>query len=142
MVRPRIFIINDEPVLREFLRFNLKHRGYEVLESRGGPRVYERISKEKPDLVIMDIMVAGVNGFELARKISEANEPSLIVLNMRGGEAELLACLEIGVDDYISKPFGVDELIARIRAVLRHRQMFIPSSSIRIESELAELSKI
>lgn len=142
MVRPRILIVNEEPILREFFRFNLKHRGYEVQESRGGPRVYERISKEKPDLVIMDLMISGIDGFELVRRIGQAGEPSLIVFNMRGGEADLLKCLEMGVDDYISKPFGVDELIARIRAVLRHRQVIIPSGSIRLESELAELSKI
>jgi two-component system, OmpR family, KDP operon response regulator KdpE len=123
MSRTRILIVNEEQVLREFFRFNLTRRGYEVLECPGDSGVFDVITKEKPDLVIMDLMVSGADGFEICRRICEAQEPSLIVFNMRGGEADLLRCLEIGVDDYMGKPFGVNELIARIHAVLRHKRV-------------------
>jgi two-component system KDP operon response regulator KdpE len=117
----RILIINDEPAIRAFFRFNLEIRGYRVLESGGCPEVLEVFRREKPDLTILDLRIAGTDGLELCRCLCEEEDSSVIVFNMRGGESDLLKCLKMGVGDYLCKPFGVDEFIARVRAVLRYK---------------------
>jgi DNA-binding response OmpR family regulator len=122
MYSPRILVVNDEASLRSFFHFNLNVRGYEVIDTLGSPEVFDLVQSENPDLVILDLMVQGVDGFELCRNICQNSGSSVIAFNMRGGEADLLRCLEMGVCDYLGKPFGVDELMARVRAVLRHRQ--------------------
>ena len=119
MTHPCILVVNDEPAMREFLRFNLKVRGYEVITSPGNNGGFIRLEKEQPDLVILDLMVQGVDGFDLCEKNCESGKTSVIAINMRGGEADLLKILALGVDDYLGKPFGVDELMARIRSILR-----------------------
>ncbi len=122
MARPRIFVVNDEAPLRDFFRINLKVRGYDVYDTMGNPDVLAMIEKQRPDLVILDLMVSGVDGFELCQQICESSLSSVIAINLRGGDADLIRCLEMGVDDYLGKPFGVDELLARIGAALRHRR--------------------
>jgi DNA-binding response OmpR family regulator len=121
MTRPRILVINDEPAMQEFFHFNLTVRGYDVLVVKGSGDVLVLVKNEQPHLVILDLMVSAVDGFELCQKICESARTSVIAFNMRGGEADLLRCLAMGVEDYLGKPFGVDELLARIRAVLRHK---------------------
>jgi DNA-binding response OmpR family regulator len=121
MNHPRILIVNDEAALRDFFRFNLQMRGYEVTETLGTPEVLLIVEKEQPDLVILDLMVRGVDGFGLCRRICQSTRSSVIAFNMRGGENDLLRCLEMGVDDYLGKPIGVDELMSRVRAVLRNK---------------------
>jgi DNA-binding response OmpR family regulator len=122
MDRPRVLIINEEMALRDFFRFNLQARGFDVSETEGNPVIFAMIEREKPDVVILDMMVNGTDGFDLCKKICDTGLSSVIAINMRGGEGELLRCLEMGVDDYLGKPFGVDELLARIGAVLRRRR--------------------
>jgi two-component system KDP operon response regulator KdpE len=122
MTRPRILVVNDEQALRDFFRFNLNARGYEVSDTMGSPEVLNMVEKEQPDLVILDLMLEGLDGFQLCQQICQSSQSSVIAFNMRGGEADLLRCLEMGVDDYLNKPFGVDELMARVRAVLRHKR--------------------
>lgn len=121
MKRPRILIVNDEASLRDFFRFNLQRRGYDVTDAMGSPEVRGLVEKERPDLVILDLMVRGTDGFVLCRWICQSTRSSVIAFNMRGGENDLLRCLEMGVDDYLGKPIGVDELMARVRAVLRNK---------------------
>lgn len=122
MICPRILVVNDESSLRDFFSFNLKVRGCEVIATLGSPAVIQTVQKEQPDIVILDLNVRGVDGFELCREICRSSSASVIAFNMRGGESDLLNCLEMGVDDYLGKPFGVDELMARIWAVLRRRR--------------------
>ena len=121
MTRPRILVVNDELAMQEFFRFNLTVRGYEVIAAKGSAGVLVMVEKAQPHLVILDLMVRGVDGFELCQKICDSAKISVIAFNMRGGEADLLKCLAMGVEDYLGKPFGVEELLARIRAVLRYR---------------------
>jgi len=121
MTRPRILIVNDESSLRDFFQFNLGKRGCEVMTILGTPDVLHLVERDQPDLVILDLMVRGTDGFELCRQICTNTQSSVIAFNMRGGESDLLRCLEMGVDDYLGRPLGVDELVARVRAVLRHR---------------------
>jgi DNA-binding response OmpR family regulator len=122
MNRSRILVVNDEAALRNFFRFNLQMRGYDVTATIGNPEVFALVEKEELDLVILDLMVRGVDGFGLCRRICQSTRSSIIAFNMRGGESDLLRCLEMGVDDYLSKPIGVDELMARVRAVLRNKR--------------------
>jgi DNA-binding response OmpR family regulator len=122
MNRSRILVVNDEAALRNFFRFNLQMRGYDVIATIGNPEVFDLVEKEDLDLVILDLMVRGVDGFGLCRRICQSTRSSIIAFNMRGGESDLLRCLEMGVDDYLSKPIGVDELMARVRAVLRNKR--------------------
>jgi DNA-binding response OmpR family regulator len=122
MNRPRILIVNDEAALRNFFRFNLQMRGYDVTTTIGNPEVFTLIEKGELDLVILDLMVRGVDGFGLCRRICQSTLSSIIAFNMRGGESDLMRCLEMGVDDYLGKPIGVDELMARVRAVLRNKR--------------------
>ena len=138
----RILIINDEPSLREFFRFNLEIRGYEVLESAGSPMALEIFRKEKPDAVILDLRIAGTDGFDLCQCLCEKDDCSVIVFNMRGGESDLLKCLKMGVGDYLCKPFGVDEFLARTRAVLRYKNKAMVRDSSQKVPNRNELSKI
>jgi DNA-binding response OmpR family regulator len=127
VTRPRVLVVNDESALRDFFRINLKVRGCEVLVTWGSPEVLATMQKEQPDLVILDLTVRGVDGFELCRQICQSSLSSVIAFNMRGNESDLLRCLEMGVDDYLGKPFGVDELMARVWAVLRRKRLVRPS---------------
>jgi DNA-binding response OmpR family regulator len=126
LTRPRVLVVNDESALRDFFRINLKVRGCDVLVTLGSPEVLALLKKEQPDLVILDLTVRGVDGFELCRQICQASLTSVIAFNMRGNESDLLRCLEMGVDDYLGKPFGVDELMARVWAVLRRKRLAWP----------------
>jgi DNA-binding response OmpR family regulator len=127
MSHPKILVVNDEPALRSFLGFNLRARGFEVADTLGTPEVFNMIEKDHTDLVILDLMIRGTDGFELCQKICSSGKTHIIAFNMRGSEADLLRCLDMGVDDYLGKPFGADELMARVRAVLHHeRRMQYP----------------
>lgn len=122
MVRPLVMVVIDEPALRYLFTINLSSRGYDVLDMRGSTDVISFVEKNRPDLVILDLMIGSINGFEVCKELCEYRMASVITLNMRGGDADLIKCLEMGVDDYIGKPFGIDELIARINAVLRYKR--------------------
>jgi DNA-binding response OmpR family regulator len=127
MTRPCILIVTDQSGLSDFFRINTKVGGCDVLASPGSPDVLAIMQKERPDLVILDLTVRGMDGLELCRKICQDSSPSVIAFNMWGNESDLLRCLEMGVDDYLGKPFGVDELIARVWAVLRRKRLASPS---------------
>jgi DNA-binding response OmpR family regulator len=122
MSPPRILIVNDEHSLRDLFRFNLEARGYEVSALDSKDKILSLMDEYKPDTVILDLNLIYADGFELCRRICMRKNASVIAFNMRGGESDLLKCLQLGVDDYIGKPFGVDELMARVRAVLRSRR--------------------
>jgi DNA-binding response OmpR family regulator len=141
MPRTRILVVNDEPALREFFRFNLQARGYDVIQSVGCPEVADIIKKERPDIAIIDLMLSGANGFDLCKSICDAGESAIIVFNMRGGEADLLKCVEMGVDDYLGKPLGVDELMSRVRAVERCKQKSTSSGTTDKKQNLVELGE-
>jgi DNA-binding response OmpR family regulator len=122
MRRPRVLIVDDEPAIRKFVRANLEARDYEALVAPDGDEAIETIEKELPDLIILDIMMPRMNGFEVCRQVREWSQVPIIILSARGGEMDKVKCLEMGADDYITKPFGVDELMARIKAVMRRVQ--------------------
>jgi len=113
--------VDDEPPIRKLLRMGLSSQGYDVLEASDGKSALELLSK-KPALVILDLGLPDIDGHDLLRRIRHRQEAlPIIVLSSRGDEAGKVAALDLGADDYVTKPFGMDELFARIRAAMRHQ---------------------
>ncbi|HEY2227997.1 MAG TPA: response regulator transcription factor [Xanthobacteraceae bacterium] len=117
----KILVVDDEPPIRKLLRMGLTTQGYEVLEASNGKTSLELLAK-KPDLIILDLGLPDIAGLELLRMIRVRNESvPIVVLSSRGDEAGKVQALDFGADDYVTKPFGMDELVARMRAALRHQ---------------------
>ena len=115
----RILVVEDDRNIVDLIRANLSVRGYEVVVSDDGSKALWMIEVERPDLVILDLMLPGADGFELCREIRERSPVGIIVVSARRGEHDKVSALNLGADDYITKPFGVEELLARITATLR-----------------------
>jgi two-component system, OmpR family, KDP operon response regulator KdpE len=116
-----ILVIDDEPPIRKLLRMGLTTQGYEISEAPNGKESLELLAG-KPDLVILDLGLPDMEGLELLRMIRARNESvPIVVLSSRGDETGKVQALDLGADDYVTKPFGMDELLARIRAALRHQ---------------------
>ncbi len=122
MNKTRILVVDDELSIIKFLRANLEARDYEVLAAMDGAEALHTIEMELPDLVILDIMMPKIDGFEVCRRLREWSQISIIMLSARGDERDKVKCLDLGADDYITKPFGATELIARVKAVLRRTE--------------------
>jgi two-component system KDP operon response regulator KdpE len=117
----KILVVDDEPPIRKLLRTGLSTQGYEVLDAPNGKTALELLA-EKPDLVILDLGLPDIDGLELLRRIRHVQSSlPIVVLSSRGDEAGKVAALDLGADDYVTKPFGMDELLARMRAALRHQ---------------------
>ena len=125
MNRPRILIVDDDLAIIKFLRANLEASDYKTLTAMDGVEALQVIEMELPDLVILDIMMPGVDGFEVCRRLREWSQIPIIMLSARGDEADKVKCLNLGADDYITKPFGVEELLARVKAVFRRTQVAV-----------------
>jgi len=122
MNKTRILVVDDELSIIKFLRANLESKGYEVLTAINGAEALQTFEMELPDLVILDIMMPKMDGFEVCRRLREWSQTPIIMLSARGDESDKVKCLDLGADDYITKPFGASELIARVRAVLRRTE--------------------
>lgn len=117
----KVLVIDDEPPIRKLLRMGLTTQGYDVLEASNGKTALEKLG-EAPALIILDLGLPDVQGHELLRTIRARNEGvPIVVLSSRGDEAGKVQALDLGADDYLTKPFGMDELLARLRAALRHQ---------------------
>ena len=117
----KILVIDDEPPIRKLLRMGLTTQGYEISEAQMEKQSLELLA-QKPDLVILDLGLPDMEGLELLRMIRARNESvPIVVLSSRGDEAGKVQALDLGADDYVTKPFGMDELLARMRAALRHQ---------------------
>ena len=117
----KVLVIDDEPPIRKLLRMGLSTQGYEILEASNGKTAMERLA-DNPDLVILDLGLPDMQGLELLRMIRGRDESvPIVVLSSRGDEAGKVQALDLGADDYLTKPFGMDELLARMRAALRHQ---------------------
>jgi len=122
MARPAtILVVDDEPAIRRLLRTSLVGQGYEVVEAESGEAALAAVEREKPDLAILDLGLPDLGGIELIRRIRPHSTLPIIVLSVRDDERGKVEALDLGADDYVTKPFGVDELVARIRTALRHR---------------------
>jgi two-component system KDP operon response regulator KdpE len=123
MHRLRILVVDDELAIIRLVRANLQADGYEVLAAMDGAEALQIIERELPDLIILDIMMPKVDGFEVSRQLREWSQIPIIMLSGRSDEMDKVECLNLGADDYLSKPFGVKELLARVRAVLRRAEI-------------------
>ena len=122
MGKTRILVVDDELSIIKYLRANLEANSYEVLAALDGAEAIQTFEKESPDLVILDIIMPKVDGFEVCRRIREWSQVPIIMLSARGDEGDKVKCLDLGADDYVTKPFGKDELIARVKAVMRRTE--------------------
>src|ERR1700687_5465711 len=112
----KILVVDDEPPIRKLLRMGLGTQGYEVLEASNGKMALELLS-QKPDLIVLDLGLPDIQGLELLRVIRARNERvPIVVLSSRGDEVGKVQALDLGADDYVTKPFGMEELLARMRA--------------------------
>ena len=118
----RVLVVDDEPAIRRFLRTSLRAEGHDIVEAETGEAALAEIRRRAPDLVVLDLGLPGVDGLEVIRRLREAGSAvPIIVLTSRTDERGKVEALDLGADDYVTKPFGIDELAARIRAALRHR---------------------
>ena len=117
----RVLVVDDEPPIRKLLRMGLSAQGYQTLEAPNGKTALELLN-DNPDLIILDLGLPDIQGLELLRTIRARNESvPIVVLSSRGDEAGKVEALDLGADDYVTKPFGMEELLARMRAALRHQ---------------------
>jgi two-component system, OmpR family, KDP operon response regulator KdpE len=131
-----ILVVDDEPQIRRVLRSTLSSQGYVILEAKTGEEAMEIAQKKKPDLVLLDVNMPGIGGIEACRAIRQSSEAPIIMLTVRNTERDKVLALDAGADDYVVKPFGIEELLARIRAALRR---FVPGQALPtfVSKELA-----
>jgi DNA-binding response OmpR family regulator len=118
-----VLVVDDEPTIREIVVSYLKRDGFATLEAADGNRARELLATERPDLVVLDLMLPGVDGLELCRWIRTSSQLPVIMLTARGEESDRIVGLELGADDYVTKPFSPRELAARVRTVLRRAEL-------------------
>lgn len=119
MGKKRILVVDDEINIIKFLRANLEEKGYEVFVALDGEQALQIFEREVPDLVLLDIMMPKLDGFEVCRRLREWTHVPIIMLSAKANEGDKVKCLDLGADDYITKPFGAAELLARVNATLR-----------------------
>ncbi len=117
----RVLIVDDEHAIRRFLRASLSAHGYSVYEAATGEEALQTMVTARPDIIILDLGLPDISGLEVTRRLREWSATPVIILSVRSDEAEKIQALDAGADDYLTKPFGVGELLARLRAALRHR---------------------
>jgi two-component system KDP operon response regulator KdpE len=133
-----ILVVDDEPRMRRFMRMNLDLEGYRVIEAENGLEAVNRVRDDLPDLVLLDVMMPELDGFEALRLIRETSSVPIIMLTVKGDEDDRVRGLELGADDYVTKPFSPRELASRIKAVLRRTEMPAPAeqSIVKIDDRL------
>src|SRR5438067_10832165 len=121
----KILIVEDEPDIRKLVNYNLVQERFKVLEAEDGEQGLKIVQRDKPDLVILDLMLPGLSGMELCKILRERSETErlpVLMLTAKAGEADRIVGLEMGADDYLAKPFSPRELVARVRAILRRAE--------------------
>jgi two-component system KDP operon response regulator KdpE len=117
----RVLVVDDEPQILRFLRASLGASGFEVIEAETGAAALKRAAADAPEIVVLDLGLPDMDGKDVIKSLREWSEIPIIVLSARAREAETIEALDLGADDYVNKPFGIGELLARLRAALRHR---------------------
>jgi two-component system, OmpR family, KDP operon response regulator KdpE len=147
--RTAVLIVEDDRNIVDMLRSNLLARGFRVLVSTDGTDVLRRLEEAGPDIVLLDLMLPGVDGFELCRAVRERSDLGIVVISARRGETDKVRALNLGADDYLTKPFGVEELLARIQATLRRtrpapapdRMSVVQVGDVRIDLDARSVTK-
>ncbi len=132
----KILVVEDEPILRETLEYNLTHQGYLVKTAADGPSALELARRERPDLILLDVMLPGLDGFEICRILRQEMNCPIIMVTARTEEIDRVVGLEVGADDYIIKPFSMRELLARVKAMLRRMRMLHESAPEAVNAEV------
>ncbi len=116
----RVLVVDDEPAIRRFLHASLSAHGYDVFEAADGQSALNLVAAAQPDLIILDLGLPDMDGVQVICQLREWTQVPIVIISVRGGEDDKIAALDAGADDYVSKPFGVGELLARMRVALRH----------------------
>jgi len=134
-----ILVVDDEPRIIEALSMNLEVEGYQVSGASNGYEALKKVTKELPDLVILDVMMPEMDGFETLKRIRGVSTVPVIILTVRGEEIDKVKGLDLGADDYVTKPFSPKELVSRVKAVLRRIEMPtpVPKTEIRVDDSLS-----
>ena len=127
----RALVVEDDPNIVDLIRSNLAVRGFDTIVSADGLRALRLLETEAPDIVLLDLMLPEIDGFELCRQIRERSSVAIIVVSARGGERDKVSALNVGADDYMTKPFSIEELLARINATLRRTR---PAAQAAVET--------
>jgi DNA-binding response OmpR family regulator len=122
---PRVLVVDDEPNLVATISYSLKAQGYTVETAADGASALDAVSNRPPDVVVLDVMLPGIDGFEVCRRIRRTSSVPILILSARGEEMDKVVGLEVGADDYLAKPFSMRELLARVRALLRRRELLL-----------------
>jgi two-component system, OmpR family, KDP operon response regulator KdpE len=117
----KILVVDDEKAIRQFLDVSLTSQGYDVVEAASGREALSLVNSENPDLIILDLVLPDINGVEITRQLRQWTQIPIIIQSVRGAEVDKIAALDAGADDYLTKPFGAGELLARIRVAWRHK---------------------
>lgn len=148
--KTRALLVEDDPNIVDLIRANLAVRGFDTVVSTDGTDALALLDTEEPDIVLVDLMLPGADGFELCRQIRERSSVAVIVVSARGGERDKVTALNVGADDYMTKPFSVEELLARITATLRRTRAngleepgpaIVTAGGIRIDLTLQQVTK-
>jgi len=138
MAKEKILVVDDEEDIVELVRYNLSREGYQILSAKTGEKALRLARTEKPDLVVLDLMLPGMDGLEVTRAMkgdAELRRIPIVMLTAKGEEPDIVAGLELGADDYIVKPFSTRVLVARVRAALRRRRVEPVDENRKIEIE-------
>ncbi len=139
-MRKKILVIDDDIATLKFIAANLEANDYDVLKARDGHEAIKIIEKELPDLAILDIMMPNMDGYEVCRRLREWSQIPIIMLSARCDEEDKVKSLDMGADDFLCKPFGLDEILARIRAVLRrttNNVLLKPQKTVFVSDDLS-----
>ncbi|HEX9520976.1 MAG TPA: response regulator transcription factor [Streptosporangiaceae bacterium] len=128
--KTRALVVEDDPNIVDLIRSNLAVRGFDTVVSADGARALQLLDTEEPDIVLLDLMLPEADGFELCRLMRERSGVAIIVVSARGGERDKVTALNMGADDYMTKPFSIEELLARITATLRRTRPQAPSDMV------------
>ena len=137
----RVLIVDDEPEIRRFLRASLKAYQYEVFEADSGVKALAAFSEHRPDLVILDLGLPDLDGVDVTRRIRAQGEIPVIILSVRDRELDKIEALNAGADDYLTKPFGVGELLARMRVVLRRAAPGVQDGVYKVKNLIVDLNR-
>ena len=138
MLKETILIVDDEEDIIELIKYNLKNEGYNILTALTGEEAIKISKQTRPDLMVLDLMLPGIDGLEVTRYLrsnGETKDMPIVMLTAKGEESDVVTGLELGANDYMSKPFSPRELTARIRAILRRRQQKVIESKTRVKQE-------
>jgi two-component system, OmpR family, KDP operon response regulator KdpE len=139
-----ILVVDDDAGLRELVRINLEHAGYAIIQAGDGFQCLELLREARPDLIVLDVMMPGMDGWETCRRLRAFSQVPVLMLTARVQSSDIVTGLESGADDYLLKPFNIDELVARVRALLRripavYRPLMAAAGEVTIDQQKREV---